>query len=168
MALKRWQLHLLSWIWGPVLAVQFVLVFFLGRYNLAAQPVLLWAGWIIWGISLVMGWWPILALKRKGGVGKGRSYVHTTTMVDTGLYAIVRHPQYTAGILLSLALMLIGQNWLITSMTVVVVPLLYWDIVIADQHEIEKFGERYQRYMPQVPRTNFLLGIIRLVKRSKH
>jgi len=46
----------------------------------------------------------------------------------------------------------------------VTILLLYVDIVMTDKHEIEKFGDDYRRYMERVPRTNFVLGIIRLVR----
>ena len=54
---------------------------------------------------------PILTLRRQGGVAKGQSYMKTTTLVDTGIYAIVRHPQGgTAWLLFNLATMLIAQH----------------------------------------------------------
>jgi protein-S-isoprenylcysteine O-methyltransferase Ste14 len=37
---------------------------------------------------------PIVMFPRLGGVPKGKSFVCTTPLVDTGIYAIVRHPQY--------------------------------------------------------------------------
>jgi len=46
-------------------------------------------------------------------VSKGKSYVGTTRLVDTSLYAIVRHPQYLGGILFNLMLMLLAQHWLV-------------------------------------------------------
>ncbi|KUO40243.1 MAG: hypothetical protein AVW06_02665 [Hadesarchaea archaeon DG-33-1] len=150
-----------------MLVVQIVLTFLFGMVNEAGFDVVMYAGWVIWAFSVVLGWMPILILKRKGGVAKGKSYVHTTALVATGLYSIVRHPQYTAGILFSLALVLISQNWLIAAMGIVAIPLLYVDILMADKHEVEKFGDDYKRYMKKVPRTNFLLGIIRLLRRRK-
>lgn len=165
--MKQWKEFILSCIWGPLLVVQIILTFLFGMVNEAGLDVIMYIGWVIWAFSVVLGWMPILVLKRKGGVAKGKSYVHTTALVDTGLYSIVRHPQYTAGILFSLALVLISQNWLIAAMSVVAIPLLYVDILMADKHEVEKFGDAYKRYMKKVPRTNFLLGIIRLLRRRK-
>jgi protein-S-isoprenylcysteine O-methyltransferase Ste14 len=141
-----------------------VLVF--GKYNEAGLDVVMVLGWAVWVLSLVFGWMPIFVLKRKGGVKKGKSYVDTSVLVDSGLYSIVRHPQYTAGILWSLALILISQNGLVTALGFMAVLLMYVDILKADKHEIEKFGEEYKRYMKRVPRTNFILGIFRLLKRT--
>ena len=47
------------------------------------------------------------------------------------------------------------------------IALNYIDILIADQDCIEKFGDDYKRYMERVPRTNFLLGFIRLLQSRK-
>ena len=115
MNISHWKDYILSCIWGPLLVAQFILVLFLGFYNEAGISVLLYIGWIIWVLSIIFGWLPIFVLKKQGGVDKGKSYVHTKTLVTTGIYAIVRHPQYTAGILFSLALILILPVSLVTS-----------------------------------------------------
>ena len=164
--MKQWKIYILSCIYGPLLIVQIVSVFMFGIFYEARFDLVMYAGWVIWAISVIFGFLPIFVFKRKGGVAKGKSYVHTKTLVDTGLYSIVRHPQYTAGILFSLALILIAQNWLVLSLGVVIIPLLYIDIVMADKYEIDKFGDEYKRYMERVPRANFVLGIIRLLSRG--
>jgi protein-S-isoprenylcysteine O-methyltransferase Ste14 len=159
--MERWKMHILSCIWSPLLLAQFIIVFFLGIFNEAGLDWIMYVGWLIWAISLIFAWLPIFIFKRKGGVPKGKGYVHTTILVDSGLYSIVRHPQYTAGILFSISLILISQSWLIVAIGAVVILLLYTDILMTDKHEVEKFGEEYKLYMKKVPRTNFILGIIR-------
>ena len=97
---------------------------------------------------------------------QGKSYMATTALVDTGIYAIVRHPQGgTAGILLSLALVLIGQHWLLLVLAAVAILLVYLDTFNADEACIDKFGQAYVRYMQRVPRVNFLAGIKRRLLR---
>jgi protein-S-isoprenylcysteine O-methyltransferase Ste14 len=92
----------------------------------------------------------------------------TTTLVDTGIYAIVRHPQGgTAGILLTVALALIGQHWLLVGLAAVGMTLIYIDTFNADEACIEKFGAAYARYMQRVPRVNFVAGLLRLAVRSR-
>lgn len=165
--MKKWKMYILPCIWGPLLAAQIILVFIFGILNEAGLDGVMYLGWIIWAISVVFGWLPLLILKRKGGVAEGKSYVNTTVLVNEGIYSIIRHPQYTAGLLWSLALILISQSWIIAGMGVIIIPLLYVDILMADRHELEKFGEAYKRYMQRVPRVNFVLGITRLLKRRK-
>jgi protein-S-isoprenylcysteine O-methyltransferase Ste14 len=99
--------------------------------------------------------------RKKGGVAKGKSYIHTTKLVDTGIYSIVRHPQYLAGLLLTIALMLVTQHWLSVIAGIIAFIAFYLDTFNADPRLIEKFGEDYRKYMDRVPRLNFILGIIR-------
>jgi protein-S-isoprenylcysteine O-methyltransferase Ste14 len=42
-----------------------------------------------------------------------KGYIHTTVLVDSGIYGIVRHPLYLAGILISISLPMISQHWLV-------------------------------------------------------
>ncbi len=71
-----------------------------------------WAGFIILLLSAVFGWLPIFTLKKHGRTEEGKSYIHTTQLVDRGIYGIVRHPQYLAGILICIGLALIAQSLL--------------------------------------------------------
>ena len=122
-------------------------------------------GWGILWLSAVFGWVPILTLKRWGGVAKGKSYVHTTQIVEKGVYAIVRHPQYLAGILMAVALVLIAQHWIVGIFGVAAVVIYYGDTSDEEKRCLGKFGEAYSRYAERVPRLNFLLGTVRALKR---
>jgi protein-S-isoprenylcysteine O-methyltransferase Ste14 len=158
--------HLLAWIWSVLLLLQMGLAFF--AFGEPRLPGLMYVGWAIWVLGTIFGILPIFTLRRRGGVPKGKSYMETTTLVDTGLYAIVRHPQGgTAGILLNLALPLIGQHWLLVVLAAVGMALIYIDTFKADEACIEKFGSEYVRYMQRVPRVNFLAGILRLLVRQR-
>jgi protein-S-isoprenylcysteine O-methyltransferase Ste14 len=118
-----------------VLTVLTVLQYLLGFFvfKLPGVEALHWVGWVIWALSCVFGFVPIVILRQKGGVPKGKSYVHTTRLVDSGLYAVVRHPQYVAGILFNVALMFLAQHWLIMGMGIVSASLIYLDIMQADR-----------------------------------
>jgi protein-S-isoprenylcysteine O-methyltransferase Ste14 len=50
--------------------------------------------------------------RKKGGAPKGESIVHTTVLIDSGVYPAVRHPQYLGFMLFILALVLMFQHWL--------------------------------------------------------
>jgi len=115
--------------------------------------------------GIVFGMLPVLEFRKKGRVKKGKSYIHTTKLVDTGIYSIIRHPQYVTFILWAIAGMLLFQHWIIILLGIPVIPLIYIDLIKADKDAIEKFGDDYKQYMQKVPRANFLLGIIRLIKR---
>ena len=120
-------------------------------------------GWVILWISAIFGWLPIFTFKKLGRVPKGKAYLHTTILVDRGVYAIVRHPQYLAGILMGLAFPLISQHWLVAALGVIVIAINYVDTFEEEASNIAKFGDAYRQYMQRVPRLNFLLGIIRVI-----
>jgi len=117
--------------------------------------------------GLVFGALPVIEFRKRGRVRKGKSYVHTTKLVDTGVYSIVRHPQYVTFILWAIAGMLLFQHWIIILLGIPIIPLTYIDLIRADKDGIEKFGDDYEAYMKKVPRANFLVGIIRWLKRRK-
>jgi protein-S-isoprenylcysteine O-methyltransferase Ste14 len=160
---RPWKLSGRALLFTALTALQYVLAFFV--FKLPGLPALQWVGWGIWVLSCIFGFGPIFILGREGGVPKGKSYVHTTRLVDSGLYAIVRHPQYVAGILLNVSLMLLAQHWLIIGIGVLSASLIYLDILLkADREGLDKFGDAYREYMHRVPRANIALGIFRLLR----
>jgi protein-S-isoprenylcysteine O-methyltransferase Ste14 len=160
--MKRWNFSGAILGASVLIVAQYILAFFV--FPLSGMIIFQWIGWGIWLLSLYFGIAPIFIFRKKGGVDKGKSYVETTRLVDTDLYAIVRHPQYVGGILLSLALILISQQWFVIVLGIVSIVLFYLDMWAADQQGIEKFGDQYRSYMQKVPRANFVLGLIRLLK----
>jgi protein-S-isoprenylcysteine O-methyltransferase Ste14 len=157
---------LLASIAGVLTVAQIVLAFILRR---PGPEALEWVGWICLWTSAIFGWLPIITFRRKGGVPQGQSYIKTTVLVDSGIYAIVRHPQGgTAWLLINLSVMLIAPHWSIITLGIPSMVLAYLDTLKTDQRCIEKFGDAYKRYMERVPRVNFVAGIIRLVRRSKN
>ncbi len=145
-----------------LIIAQYILAFFV--FKLPGIKTLQWLGWGVWILSVVFGFLPIFILRWHGGVEAGKSYVHTSRLVDTSVYAIVRHPQYLAGILFNLALMLLAQHWLVILIGLVSAGLIYLDMHAADLEGIEKFGDEYKRYMQRVPSANLFLGVIRLFR----
>lgn len=153
--------YLLSSIASALTITQIGLAFFLRGI---VPDALLWLGWgCVWA-SGIFGILPIIAFRKMGGVPKGQSYMKTTKIVDSGIYAIARHPQGgTAWLLLNLGVLLIAWHWTSVVLGLVSMGLAYLDTYKADQYLIEKFGEAYKQYMQRVPRVNFVTGIIRLL-----
>jgi protein-S-isoprenylcysteine O-methyltransferase Ste14 len=112
-------------------------------------------------VAAVFGWWPIYEFKRRGGVAPGDSYVKTTQLVDSGLYSIIRHPQFVAWPLMSVAVPLICQHPVVIAMGVASFVLSCLDFRHIEARNIEKFGEEYRRYMDRVPGWNFVAGLWR-------
>jgi protein-S-isoprenylcysteine O-methyltransferase Ste14 len=109
---------------------------------------------------------PIFEFRRKGEVKRGKSYVHTTRLVTTGIYSVVRHPQYVTFMTWAIAAMLLFQHWVVISLGILVIALTYVDLLKADRDGIKKFGNDYRAYMNEVPRANFLAGLVRRVRRK--
>ncbi|MCK4358839.1 MAG: isoprenylcysteine carboxylmethyltransferase family protein [Candidatus Cloacimonetes bacterium] len=161
--MHNWKNYIPSSLAGLLTLTQFILLFFISKTYI---PSLRYVGYAIWALSAYFGWAPMVIFKKKGGVTKGRSYLHTTKLVDTGVYAIVRHSQYVALPLLNIAFILVGQNLIIAILGIVAIPLMLIDIQKADKTCLKKFGEIYNDYMKRVPRINFVLGIIRVLSKK--
>ena len=124
-------------------------------------------GWVVWaaGMALVMA--PIIMFPRRGGVAKGKSFVHTTRLVDTGIYSLVRHPQYLGGILaLFLTTFLLFPHWLFVVLGIPGIVVLYFSTIMEEKRLIKQFGDDYLDYMRRVPRINILQGIFRQLRQQ--
>jgi len=126
---------------------------------------LTYLGWALFAISAVLGWLPILEFRRHGRVAKRRSYIHTTALATSGLYSIVRHPQYLASDFLAVAVVCISQHWTVYLTSVIAIAANHVCMVKADRDLVEKFGEPYREYLRRVPRWNFLVGLWRWWRR---
>ena len=155
-----WLWMVLYSVWGVALAGQLALLFLLSAGGLTWLRI---AGWALFAVSAVLGWGPIFAFLRRGGVARGRAYVHTTQLVTSGLYAVVRHPQYLAGDFIAVAVMCITQHWgaLVAGLVAVVTNRL--SMLKADRGLLAKFGEPYREYMKRVPRASLAVGLSRWV-----
>jgi protein-S-isoprenylcysteine O-methyltransferase Ste14 len=120
-------------------------------------------GWILLVLSIYFAIAPVYVFKKKASVPKGKSYIHTKTIVDTGIFAVVRHPQYLSMLLVEIGLILIVQHWLILILSIICIILTYYGILKQDKILVKKFKEDYISYMKRVPSTNFLFGIIKII-----
>jgi len=144
---------------------QIILMFmFFNELNLI---ILTYIGYIIWGFSLYFGLISFWTFKKRGGVQKGKSYVHTTKVVEKGPYAIIRHPQYLGGILFTISITLWTQLWVSLILSIIILVLTYQWTYVEDKNLIDKFGEDYERYKDKVPRLNPILGIIKYYIQKK-
>jgi protein-S-isoprenylcysteine O-methyltransferase Ste14 len=148
-----------------VMLLQIVLSFFL--FNPDGMEIVRSAGKDLLLLSGILGLLPIYELKKKGKVPKGKSYVKTTRLVETGIYGVVRHPQFVGGILLALSIAMIAQNWVISVLGLMGMAIFYLGLIEGDERGVEKFGKDYREYMERVPRANFIWGLIKAARRSR-
>ena len=109
--------------------------------------------------SLFLVFWPMFTLRRYGGAQPGENYMQATTVVDHGLYTVVRHPQYLGYMCLNVTFMLISPYWLIILVASVAIMLFYLYALQEEERLIKKFGRAYQEYMSRVPRFNIIGGL---------
>ena len=160
-----WKRDPLLWAYSVLMFLPIIMVF--AFYNYYGLDFLVYAGWILLVFSVVIIFLAGGEFRKKGGSPKGKSVVHTTVLVDSGVYAVVWHPQYLGFMLFVLSLVLMSQHWLSVISGVLGSALFYKDLLREEQMSVEKFGDNYKRYMERVPRMNFLVGIIRLLQRRK-
>jgi len=125
-------------------------------------------GTVVWVFGMVLVMAPIIMFPRRGGVPKGKSFVSTTRLVDTGIYAVVRHPQYTGGVYaIFITTLLLFPHWLFGVLGVIGTVVVCLSCREEDQRLIQQFGDDYVAYMERVPRMNIFLGIMRLVRQRR-
>jgi len=160
-----WKRDPLFWAYSILMFLPIVMVFVF--YNYYSLDFLVYSAWILLTFSVVVIFLAGGELRKKGGAPKGKSIVHTTDLVDSGVYAVCRHPQYLGFMLFVLALVLMSQHWLSVISGIIGSVLFYKDVLREEQMSVEKFGDDYRRSMKRVPRMNFLIGILRLLRRRR-
>lgn len=160
--------------WKDISLYSLLGIFFTGQvvlcflyYNWADLDFLLYLGWTTFAFSMAIGMMARLAFQEKGKAPSGESWLHTTIVVDNGIYAVTRHPIYLSGILFILSLVFICQHWLCLIFSMPTIAFFYLSMGQEERSNIEKFGDDYKRYMSKVPRMNILLGVIRVMRRKK-
>jgi protein-S-isoprenylcysteine O-methyltransferase Ste14 len=106
---------------------------------------------------------PFLLLARHGGRGEGESYLQTRGLVDCGLYAVVRHPQYLGYILLAAGFALLSQHGMVLLLGAIAVTCFVLQSLAEERYCLAQLGEPYRRYLRRVPRFNVPLGIVHLL-----
>ena len=120
--------------------------------------VLGYAGWIFWVVGIALIILPYYHVY----------YRKVKVLVDSGIYAVVRHPLYLGWILaIFVATIFLYQHWMFVIIGIPGIASVYLISRQEDHLNIERFGDDYKRYMQKVPRMNLLLGVIRLLRRKR-
>jgi protein-S-isoprenylcysteine O-methyltransferase Ste14 len=136
-------------------------------FNSRGLAGVMWIDWSALAIAVIVGWQGYAALSDRGGQRKDANWMQTRAVVDTGLYAVVRHPIYLSFLLMSVAPAFLTQHLANIGISGVLALLVYRDMSREDRDNIQKFGEAYRAYMEKVPRANIVVGIVRLLKRDR-
>jgi len=131
---------------------------------------LFYVGWVVLVLGFMLVSSSLMCFSKRGKPAEGggiMGIMGTTVLVDSGTYGVVRHPQFLAISLMVCASILVSQHWLFAALGIpLIVSLPKW-IKDSEKHLIAKFGDDYKYYMQKVPRMNFLLGTIRLIRRRQ-
>lgn len=165
--MKNWR----NILWSTLLTVFGIVCFpanplvLTGVIKVESYTALFIIGWVVWAFGMVLVMAPIILFPRRGGVPKGKSFVNTTRVVDTGIYAVVRHPQYTGGIYaIFITTFLWYPHWLFGVLGVIGILVIYMGCREEDQRLLEKFGDDYAAYMKRVPGMNIFTGLVRWLR----
>lgn len=110
---------------------------------------------------------PFFLLQKHGQSQDSECTMQTRAVVDRGLYAITRHPQYLGYMLLAGGFALLSQHWLAVLLAVLGITAFTLQAVQEERACLAQYGECYARYAGRVPRFNVVLGIVRLLQGSR-
>jgi len=128
-------------------------------YNSANLAKLLYAGWIVLAFGIIFLLWSSKSRKER----RVEEDISRETLVESGMYAFVRHPEFLGHILIIFALIIISQHWISLIVGAILIILLCLAIIEEEKRNIEKFGKAYKDYMKRVPRINLIAGIIKQI-----
>ena len=165
-----WIIYFILWLL-PTAARQFKLDFLewstqlpVIRFPLAVICVL--SALIALGIYLSV--WSTRLHYKKGGIKDDQ----TVTLLNEGPYRVMRHPG-AAFMLLPILLPIVLCSVIpftplsATAMIIMIAVTYYGCWKEEKELNIPKWGDEYLRYMKEVPRYNFVLGLWRLRKRTE-
>ena len=90
----------------------------------------------------------------------------TGTLIQSGIYGIVRHPMYLGAILLFTAMVCFLPHWIMLLLYAINIYIVYRFMIQGDAQNIENFGSAYREYMRVVPRANPLVGFIKWLRKK--
>ena len=128
-------------------------------YNSANLAKLVYVGWIILAFGIIFLLCSSKSRKKEHADGIG--------LVESGMYAFVRHPEFLGHILIISALVIISQHWISVIVGAILIVLLCLAMIEEEKRNMEKFGNAYRDYMKRVPRINLIAGIIKYISRRK-
>jgi protein-S-isoprenylcysteine O-methyltransferase Ste14 len=109
-------------------------------------------------IALVIS--SIISLKLRG---KPKDYWEkSTTMVNRGIFRIVRHPLYLGAAIFGVSFILVAQSIPSTLLGLAIIFCFLIASKKEDEFNIKKFGDSYKEYMGKVPMWNILNGLVRI------
>lgn len=123
-----------------------------------------WLAWAVWLGAILLLTLSMLTLRRRGGVPEDRSYVATAVLISTGVYGLIRHPQYPGWLLMHAVVPLFKPNALLAVLGMAGIACVVWFTLQEEAELLAKFGDSYRNYMQTVPRYELLAGAARQLR----
>ena len=163
--MRVWYRFLYTGVSGITAAVALYLIAQPPDRILWEPPV--WLRWLLRGVQLAgllfgaqafqyldkwefMGFRQVWRYVTKGEVAGNLEGLTDRELVTTGVYGIVRHPLYVAGIIIFTFSPVITVNGL--TLTVLADLYFLFGMFIEERRFLRIFGDRYREYMKRVPR----------------
>ena len=132
---------------GLLFVVSFLAAGFDFRFGWTRVP-----GWLVWIAAIVqLGSYGLYAevLRENAYLSRTVEVQEGQTVIDTGLYGIVRHPMYTATILMSLAIPLVLGSW-ISFLPMLLYPVIIIRRIHGEEAVLEEGLPGYREYKQKV------------------
>jgi len=153
--------ELFAWFASVVVVSPIITTQFLARGN---DPYLRGTRVLVLLLAAVFIARSFYLLTKHGETKDGQTYMQARIVVDRGLYAITRHPQYLGYSFLACGFALLSQHWVAVLLAVAGVTFFYLQAVREERYCLAQLGEPYEQYLRRVPRFNIVLGMIRLAR----
>lgn len=110
-----------------------------------------WVGALLGFVAVPAAWWVFTSIGRN--VSETVLTKRDHALVTTGPYRWIRHPLYTTGGVLLLAIGLMAANWFVLLFALVAIVALRLAVIPVEERElVNKFGDEYRRYMARTGR----------------
>ena len=109
-------------------------------------------GWLVWIAAIVqLGSYGLYAevLRENAYLSRTVEVQEGQTVIDTGLYGIVRHPMYTSTILMSLAIPLVLGSW-VSFAPMLLYPVIIIRRILGEEAVLEEGLPGYREYKQKV------------------
>ena len=153
----------------PTLAKQSRLEFFAQLPTFRFPMIIIYISVALLVTAIVLAVCVHLLHRKWGGL---RESGETIIFYRKGLFSIMRHPGVFGFLIGGISLpFVLSQAIAFTPLSVAAIIIWvtfhYYTILAEEKINIEKWGEEYQKYMKEVPRFNFVLGLWRLRERTE-
>ena len=119
--------------------------------ELALPPWARWVGVLLGLVAVPAAWWVFTSIGRN--VSETVLTKRDHALVTTGPYRWIRHPLYTTGAVLLVAIGLMAANWFILLFALLALVSLRLAVIPLEERElVNKFGDEYVRYMARTGR----------------